>query len=106
MVIDLLVRFAVGSTQSGFNGPHGELQVHSQIPPSHGVAEYNYFPSPAQNSFNQGQFQPQHQLILVSFSPILLIVVVKNWLLVVEINWIYLILEVLLFALTLCLLLR
>ncbi|KAL5842893.1 hypothetical protein ACOSQ3_013496 [Xanthoceras sorbifolium] len=70
MVIDLLVRFAVGSTQSGFNGPHGELQVHSQIPPSHGVAEYNYFPSPAQNSFNQGQFQPQHQStqFLVSFS--------------------------------------
>ncbi|KAL5739288.1 hypothetical protein ACOSP7_028206 [Xanthoceras sorbifolium] len=38
------------------------MQVHSQIPPSHGVAEYNYFLSPAQNSFNQGQFQPQHQV--------------------------------------------
>ncbi|KAL5805799.1 hypothetical protein ACOSQ4_028532 [Xanthoceras sorbifolium] len=48
--------------QSGFNGPHGAMQVHSQIPPSHGVAEYNYFLSPAQNSFNQGQFQPQHQV--------------------------------------------
>ncbi|KAL5738814.1 hypothetical protein ACOSP7_031575 [Xanthoceras sorbifolium] len=38
------------------------MHVHPQIPPSHGVAEYNYFPSPAQNSFTKGQFQPQHQV--------------------------------------------
>ncbi|KAL5767110.1 hypothetical protein ACOSP7_013687 [Xanthoceras sorbifolium] len=38
------------------------MQVHSQIPPSHSVAKYNYFSSPAQNSFNRGQFQPQHQV--------------------------------------------
>ncbi|KAL5834258.1 hypothetical protein ACOSQ4_013755 [Xanthoceras sorbifolium] len=38
------------------------MQVHSQIPQSHSVAKYNYFSSPAQNSFNRGQFQPQHQV--------------------------------------------
>ncbi|KAL5768042.1 hypothetical protein ACOSQ2_014825 [Xanthoceras sorbifolium] len=38
------------------------MQVHSQAPPPHFVANYSYFPPPAHNNFNEGQFQPQHQV--------------------------------------------
>ncbi|KAL5770475.1 hypothetical protein ACOSP7_014629 [Xanthoceras sorbifolium] len=68
MATDLPAIF-VAELQPAFNGPYGAIQVHSQAPPPHFVTEYNYFPPPAHNNFNEGQFQPQHQCCcLLSFS--------------------------------------
>ncbi|KAL5761412.1 hypothetical protein ACOSP7_017676 [Xanthoceras sorbifolium] len=48
MYLDKLpARFVAELHQPAFNGPHGAMQVHTQAPPTHFVADYNYFQPPS-----------------------------------------------------------